>query len=260
MYIQPVYSLSFIFITLFIAFLFVKRINKKGCGTFLYVSAVLFCINLFLIFSWVFFSKTIKEVYNVSTSGESYTGTVVSFTQKEHYDSEEGTYETMYTPTIEFTTKTGKLIKRELDFSTSGIAIGDVYTVNYNEGNDKVITLGFTLIMKLVGSFIFCFIFTFLFTGVINYVLGNKMDMYYNIASIAGFYFFIPFLMIGFNALLIYAVFYGNEVPTFVTFLLCFFVFILTLAIWGYIKMMLSKGVPKMKKVSHGKWTADWED
>ncbi len=259
MRIPPVYSLSFIFITLFIAYLLVKRMNKKGCGTFLYASVVLFCINLFLIFSWMFFSKTAKEVYNVSMFGEKYTGTVVGFTKKEYYDSSKRRKKT-YKPIVKFTTKTGTLIERELEFSASSVTIGDTYSVNYDEQNDIVITLGFILILKVIGSFIFCFIFTFLFTGVINYVLGNKMEGYYDVASIAGFYFFIPFIMLVFNALLIYAVFYGNEVPTFVTFLLCIFVFMLTLATWGYIKMILSKGVPKMKKVGRGKWTAGWGD
>ncbi len=38
MYIQPVYSISFLVITFLLSFFFVKRLSKKGCATFAYVS------------------------------------------------------------------------------------------------------------------------------------------------------------------------------------------------------------------------------
>ncbi|WP_299105041.1 DUF3592 domain-containing protein [uncultured Winogradskyella sp.] len=259
MQIDSAYSLSFLAITILMVYFFVKRLGKAGCMTYGYMGLIIFCINLFTIFS-LFFAYTIsKEVYSVLTSGEKYNAVVISYTTETHYDSDDGSSYTMDTPTVRFTTDTGETIERELDFSTSDVTVGDEYKVNYNAETGSVITLGFTLIMKVVGAFIFSFIFTFLFIGIIMYSFGYEMEGYKNLIAKIGFNFFIPFLMIGFNALLIYGIFYGNEVPVWVTLMLGFFVFMLTLGILGYIKMMFSKGAPKMKRVSSNRWIGDWE-
>ncbi len=65
--------------------------------------------------------------------------------------------------------------------------------------------------------------------------------------------------MIGFDALLTYAIFHGNEVPIWVSGLLVFFILMLTLGIWAYLKMIISKGTPVMRKVAPNKWEGDWE-
>ena len=260
MKLDPVYTISFLVVTLLMIHFFIKRLSgKKGCMTYGYIGLILFCINVFAIFSWVFMYSSTKDLYAIATSGQQYTATVISFTEEQHYDSEDNRYYTMYQPTVEFTTEAGNVIAKELDFSTSGLEVGDTYKVNYNEANDKVITLGFTLVMKLVGSFIFCFIFTLLLVGVIKFSSGHSMESYKAFASKIGFQFFIPFLMIGFNLLLIYGIFYGNEVPLFVTGLLIFFSVMLALGTLGYLKMIFTKGEPKMKRVGVNKWAGDWE-
>lgn len=86
------------------------------------------------------------------------------------------------------------------------------------------------------------------------------MDKFYHILKVIGFYFFIPFIMIGFEILLIYGLFYGNEMPLLIKLVLLFFVLVMALAIYGYIKMMYEKGLPKMRKTGPGRWVGDWED
>lgn len=151
---------------------------------------------------------------------------------------------------------TKQCIHLQLNLSTSNKKNGKTYKVHYDETTDTIITLGFTMIIKTVGAFIFCFVFSFLFIGLLFFILNHPMDNYKNLASLIGFYFFVPFLMIGFDVLLIYSIFYGNSVPFFVTILLLFFISILSLAIVGYIKILLSEGMPKMKRAGPGKWVS----
>lgn len=261
MQIEPIYTVSFIAINIYITYLFRKRFNpNSGCMAFGYFGAVIFCINLFCIFSWLFFTSSVEEVFTSFTSGDDYTAKVVSYTTEQHYDSDDGTYTDMHTPTVRFVTKEGIEVEKELDFSTSGLEVGDTYEVNYNKENDSVITKGFTMYIKLAGSFIFCFILTFLFVGQIQYIRNKSMDKFYHILQVVGFYFFIPFLMIGFDALLIYALFNGNEIPLAITLVLLFFILVLTLGIYGYIKSMYRKGLPKMRRTGPGRWSGGWED
>lgn len=241
MNIDTTYFYAFIVINIIITFFVLKRSKKIGCIAFGYIGLVLFIINLFTVFSWLSFYSTIEETYGVLTSGKNYTATVINYTSKEVYNSENRQYRTMYTPIVEFTTFQGDNITRSLDFSTSGLEIGDTYWVNYNTATGKVTTLGFTITIKVVGTFLFCFIFMILFIGEILYLFNLRMDRYFSFLKGAGLYFFLPLIMIGFDALLIYALFYGNAVPLWVSLLLVFFIIMLTLAIMGYFKMMFSK-------------------
>ncbi len=260
MYIHPIYSCSFVIITILLTYFFVKRMDRKGCVTFAYVGAVIFCINLFALFSWMFMIGSCRDIYKVISSGRQYTATVISYTTEEHYDSEDHRYYTMHTPTVQFSTASGEVITKQLKFSTSNIEVGDTYKVNYDVASGEVITLGFTMVIKFIGSFIFCFILTFLVAGMIRYVLGWPMERYFALIATIGFHFFLPFLMIGFDALLIYALFYGNDVPGWATALLVFFIIVLSLSVWGYIKMIISKGTPVMRRTGPGQWSGDWEE
>lgn len=253
MHIEPIYSLSFVVITLLIIYFFVKRLSKGGCIAYGYIGLIIFCINLFTVLSLYFTYITTNDVYAILTSGEKYDAKVVNFTSEQRYKADDGTSYIMRTPIVKFTTNQGKEILRELNFSTSGLEIGDRYVVNYNAANDKIITLGFILIIEVVASFIFCFLFTFLFIGILMYSLGYSTAGYKELISKIGLKFFVPFLMIGFNALLIYGVFYGNEVPLWATVVLIFFSVMLGLGTIGYIKMVFFKGKPKINRVGSNK-------
>lgn len=247
------YTLPFLAVTIIMVFLVIKRLGKSGCMMYGYAGLVIFSINIFTIFSLFFAFTTINEVYAALTSGEKYKAIVISYTTETHYDSDDGSSYTMDTPTVRFITKQGETIDRELDFSTSDVSVGDTYSINYNAETGAVITLGFNLIIKVVGSFLFLFIFTFLFIGIIMFALGYNMEGYKSLVAQIGFKFFIPFLMIGFNALLIYGIFYGNDVPAWVTLMLVFFVVMLTLGTLGYFKMMFGKETSENESVNSNK-------
>jgi len=260
MNVNSVYLLFGLAVSLVLTYFILKRMGKSGCMTFGYVALIIVCINSFAIGSMFFMYSTVNDIYSVITSGENYTSTVISFTSEEHHDSDDGSSYMMYTPTVRFITQNNKTVVRELDFSTSSMDIGDSYKVNYNTETNKVIVLGFTLVIKFIGAFIFFFVFSFLFVGVFLYAFNRDMKAYGSLISAIGFYFFIPFLMIGFNLLLIYGTFFGNTVPFWVTLLLLFFSVMLTLATFGYLKMMFLKGEPKLKQVGASKWVGDWKN
>lgn len=238
------YTIIFISINILITVFYLKRSDSKsGCITSIYIGIVIFCINLFVIFSILAFTHTLKESYQVLTSGKTYTATVIDFNTKKVYNSDTEKYQEMNTPTVRFLDENENNIEVQLDFSTSGLAIGDKYKINYNTKAERAITLGFPFIIKIVATFIFCVIFSFLFIGEMLYIFNRKMEGYFSIIKKAGIYFFLPFMLIGFDALLIYALFYGNEAPLIAVGLLVFFILILTLTIYIYLKILFTKGI-----------------
>lgn len=244
---NSVYIGIFLAFTFLISYFYIKRTGASGCLTKGYVGLVVLCINVVGLISLMFLFSSIKDVFDVVTSGQNYTASVISFTEKDHYDSETKTSSTMYTPTVRFTTNDEVVVERELSFSTSNLQIEDTYRINYDEKEDRVITLGFVLVIQFVGSFIFSFVLIFVFSGLVLYAFGGKMKGYYSLLQKVGFYFFFPLILIGFNALLIYGFFYSNDVPVFVSGILIFFIIVMTLATIGYLKMLISEGAPKMK-------------
>ena len=260
MNINTIYFLSGLAITLLILYFVLRRLGKKGCMTAGYIGLVIFSINSLTFTSWFFMSSITIDVYSVLTSGENYTAKVVSFTSERRRDSDDGGYTTMYTPTVIFKTQKDSVLTKTLSFSTSSLEIGDTYRVNYNTNTGKVITLGFTLVMKFIGSFIFCLIFSFLFLGILLYAFGYSMSGYKTLVSKIGFYFLIPFFMIGFTCLMIYGILFGNDVPFWVTLVLIFFSFVLVLATLGYIKMLYTKGQPQLKRVRANKRVGDFKN
>ncbi|WP_169630291.1 hypothetical protein [Flavobacterium sp. ASW18X] len=217
---------------------------------------VLISINLLFLTSWSIFSQSVANTYVVLTSGTTYKALVIGT----EYSHTNGDNERRYAPIVEFTTENGERIKRKLNHSESEISVGDTYTINYNEETDMVITMGFTLVITLVGSFIFVLIFSVLFYAQIHLVLGKDVGVLKELLSKVGFNFLIPFLMIAFDALLIYALFYGNRISLFGIIILLFFILILTLAIVGYISNILNKGRPTLRRTGLGRWSGGWEN
>lgn len=245
MYIHPIYPIVFLMITLLFTYLFLKRTGKTGCISFGYMFLIIFSITIFAVISINFLIKTLQEIYDVVVYGEIYTSKVVSLIQDGLYVHEDGRKEPMYRATVEFITNNNKILKKFLDFTDSNIKIGETYWIHYNQETGKLTSLGFTMAIKVAGAFLLSFVLTFVFTGLLLYALNSDMQAYFNFVRKAGFYVFIPFIMIGFNALLIYGIFYGHKVPAWVTVLLVFFVFGLTLATLGYFKIIFAKDLPK---------------
>lgn len=116
------------------------------------------------------------------------------------------------------------------------------------------------LLLTMGAASLFSMMHVFLVAGIIRYAIGRSMEGFYAIVSSVAFYFLIPVIMIGFDIMLVYAIFYGNKVPWFATALLVFFVLMLSLAIVGYLRMIFTKGKPTMRRVGPNRWEGDWED
>lgn len=203
------------------------------------------------------FAKTNKTIYAYN-NGEHHIAKVVDVTSYEKYDKDRKEYTTMYTPIISFTTNNGVAITRSLEFSSSNISVGDTYNIIFTPQNDHIITLGFTLVITFAAAIIFTIVFGTAIVGAILYAIGKNMDNFWRFIQWFGFTIFLPSLMVGFDLLLIYGLFYGNPVPKWVSAILLFFIVILALGILGYIKMIFTKGTPTTKSVSPVKWTSNW--
>lgn len=115
------------------------------------------------------------------------------------------------------------------------------------------------MIIMGVGIFIMWFVVSVAFVGILLYAIGIKMDGFFKLVRNLGSYFFIPLLMIGFEALLIFALINGNDVPMFATVLLIFFILVLGLGIWAYMKMtFFSNAKIKWVRTGNGSWSGDW--
>lgn len=220
--------------------------GKESLGFlgFGYVFLVVTILMVFAIGSAIGVGSSLYKSTQLLLHGQRYPAKVISYTSYESHDSDAGTTTTMFTPTLEFTTTSGQLVKHTVSYSSSSKpTIGEFVTVYYDEVTQKGMSFGFRALALLFGSLIFMVTLAFAFWGVLLYAMNYNMTNYFHRAKFIGVTFFIPLLMILFDGLLIYALFYGNKVPFFVTALLVFFILVLSLAIWGYIKMILTHDV-----------------
>ncbi|WP_157814129.1 hypothetical protein [Olleya sp. Bg11-27] len=222
------YTYGFLALTLLLTFFISKRVGKTGCIGFGYIALIVGAINMFTVLVFFLISTVIEDLYAIPF-GTNYTAEVIDSVSK---STEDGT---MYSPIVTFTTESGVAVTKVLSFSSGSLEKS--YTVNYNEDTGKLITLGFILALELVATILFGVIFIFSFTGIILYAGGINMSGYLEVIKAVALKFFIPFMMIIFDGLLIYALFYGNEMPIFISGILVFFIFILTLGILGYFKV-----------------------
>lgn len=258
----PWVKVAFFFL-LGLSFLVTWRFNKKnklGCVGKGYVILVVFLVGMFALMITFFLTKSSIEGVQTYRNGEKYLATIVSYSDYISEDSD-GREITMYTPTYEVMTKDGERIRIEdTTSSSSQPTIGAIEEIYYNVNTGKMLNFSAGFIALSVGMFIMWFIMAFAFVGILMYALNFKMDKYFKALQVIGVGFFIPFIMIAFEALLIYALFAAENKPGWVVVLLSFFILGLGLGIIGYIKMLLSKGTPKWKQTSAMSWSADWED
>ncbi|MDH6309135.1 hypothetical protein M2451_001706 [Dysgonomonas sp. PFB1-18] len=237
-----------------------KRLERKsGCIGFGYVSLVIFCISGFAIAITLILFTYVGENLNTFINGDKYIATITNYTSTEKEDSE-GDMRTYYTLIFSFTTNEGVEITKSSGNSSTGVPqIGEKIEVYYDVKNDKVFQPGAMVIIGTVGMLIMCVVLLFSFVGIIRFAFGYDMSGFWKICQKFGTIFFIPFIMIAFDALLIYALFHKKQ-PFWVEILLGFFILMLTLGCWGYIKSIVEKGPPKWKRTSETSWSADWED
>ncbi len=237
-----------------------KRLERKsGCIGFGYVSLVIFCISGFTIGVTIMLFTYVGGSLNTLINGDKYAATITDYTSERKEDSD-GDMQTYYTPIFSFTTNEGIEITKSSGYSSTGTPeIGERIEVYYDIKNDKVFQPGAMAIIGTVGMLIMCIVLVFSFVGIIRFAFGYNMAGFWRICQRFGTMFFIPFIMIAFDALLIYALFYKKQ-PFWVEMLLGFFILVLTLGCWGYIKSVIEKGQPKWKRTSETSWAADWEE
>lgn len=228
-----------------------------GCLGFGYVFLVVTILMVFAISLTVGVGGSLYKSTKLWMNGQRYQAKVISFSSYESYDSDAGTTTTMFTPTVEFMTSSGHSIQHTLSYSSSSKPnIGDQVTVYYDEVSQKTMSLGFGALALFFGALMMMVIFVFAFWGVLLYAMNYDMAYYIKVVQYLGLTFLIPLLMILFDGLLVYALFYGNEVPWFVSGIIVFFILMLTLGIWGYIKMIRTNDMV-WKKTGPGSWGAN---
>lgn len=233
--------------------------RKSGCIVTGYIALVVFCIGLLSIGITSIFVKSSVESITAIIKGERYNAKVVNWTSRWE-DNDEGGRDEHFAPVLGFTDSGGSYITRSLGYSSSKKPTqGEEYTIYYDAETDNIFVWGFSTIAMFIGMLLMGTILLFAFYGLIRFALGQNMDNYWDICKKFGSVFFIPFIMITFDALLIYALSRGGY-PVWVTGILIFFILVLTLSIWGYINMIRTKGAPKWKRTSTTTWEADWDD
>lgn len=254
------YFLLIIGLTIWLTSGILRRIKGSGCLSVTYIGLiVLFVISsTFGVISLL--AITTRDTLSGLMFGDHHLARVVAYDSYESYDSEDNSYTTMYTPIVEFKDAQGNTIRKPLSSSSSGIILGEVYNVFYTPDKGKVVVLGFTLALLFVVLIVFSFLLGGASLGLILFANNFSMKLYLEKVSQVGFFILIPGLMIGFELLLIYGLFYGNTVPVYVSVILVFFILVLGFAIWGYLKNILEKGAPKMKRIASNKWGANFDE
>lgn len=251
-------------ILLVVSFLVAKKAGvgkKMGCVGYGYISLVVFLVGLFAVMITYFLTSSVINGVQTYTDGEKYMATIVSYSSYEKTD-DDGDRVTMYTPTYEIKISEEEVYRVEDNISSGGNPpiVGEIVELYYDKTTGKMLQFSAGMIIMGIGMFIMWFVLAFAFVGILLYLFNYEMSKYFKILQKVGMGFFVPLVMIAFEALLIYALFYGNEVPKWVSALLIFFIVMLGLGIWGYLKMIFSKGMPKWKRTSDTSWSADWDE
>ncbi|MFI8604074.1 hypothetical protein ACIGCP_06420 [Cellulophaga baltica] len=257
MQITPTNSIVFIGIISIITYCFVKRLSpEKGWFTYFYSGLILLFINFIFLFFSNFFLITVQNTFKSLVAGENYTARVINITIDETTYNSKGD---SYIPTIRFTTIEGNSLERKLEISLSEIQVGDKLMINYHQRTDVVIIKEKFFTSKLLKSFLFFLVFIFFIIGQLLFAFNRDMTWYFNGVKVVVFYFLIPLIMIAFDALLVNGLFQGGNISALSILIIMFFIFVLSVSILGYFKVLLSRGTPKIKQVGPNKWVGDWE-
>lgn len=236
-----------------------KRMEmNSGCLSFGYIALLIFSISTLAIGATAILVSYIGANLYTFVKGERYTAIVTDYTSEERED-DEGDLSTYYYAQLAFVTDAGKRITVEDSSSVGEPQIGEEYTIYYNASDGKKFVWSAAFPIMTCGLLMMSSILLVAFYGIMRYALGFEMKGFWKFLQNFGSVFFIPFVMICFDLLLIYGLFHKTQ-PLWVYVLLSFFILVLTLAIWGYIKMTIKKGSLKWEKRSDGSWTGDWEE
>lgn len=185
--------------------------------------------------------------------GDYYNAKVVSYDS--HQSRASRSSQTMYTPVVEFQTRAGENVLHKLSYSTSTKPqLGDRISLFYKEKTNEAVSFGFITTLLFLGSCLLLVFLLYLLWGALLYATDAEMQRYNRVIKFVGLCIIIPAIMIFFEGLLIYALFYGNKVPWYVSLILVLFILILMFGIWGYIKMIMSNDI-KWVRTGRGSWS-----
>jgi|GEM_PF-3668185 len=226
--------IPFLAFTAALIFFFIKRYQLRNAKSnrlgVVQISFAMLIFNLIVYLSWIAMYYVSQNVYDISIEGEKYTGTVVNL--KYNPPDSDGD-PTLPTPTIQFTTESGKTVVKELNFAEDK-GIGETYKIYYNESKDKVFPLGGILIARIVLAYFFCFIMTYIFAYLLVYILSERFSTI-NLFQRRVLYYYIPLLLIGFNIMMICLLCYDDKIPVWVAYLLIPIAAVLGVATIGFV-------------------------
>lgn len=220
----------------------IATISTNGCLTRAYVTLVVFCIGVFAFLIGYILITTLYSKVDALQNGDRYVATVVDHVTSEKKDDETGNYETYYQSVLEFTTTDGSTKRINADTSSpSADAIGHTFDIRYNKSTGNIVMFSGTTVIMIVALVLMAIAFIGAFVALIAYALGIDTSKLASFGKSFLLMFFLPFVMIAFDALLIYSLLYGNRVSLPITAILVFFIFVLSLSIVGYIKHLFTK-------------------
>ncbi|WP_163355012.1 hypothetical protein [Dysgonomonas sp. 25] len=231
--------------------------NLTGCFSIGYISLLIFFLFVFTFSLLAGLSSIIVDIVSIR-QGEQYAAKVLEYREVRSEDSE-GNVSVDYRPKLLFETNEGTQIISEADFTVGNPQEDVEYEIYYYDKTGRILQADTSILVKLAVCLFFAFIFLVAFVGVINYAFGRRMDNYWAFVQKIGMSVLLPLIMIAFDALLVYAAFFTPQSPVIIGVIL-FFILILTLAIMGYMKMLLKKGLPKWKQKTATSWSADWDE
>lgn len=236
-----------------------KRIKGVGCISFgllffIIVGALQLCVG-----SWAMLVSTTADARNAFFNGQEYTAYVVATDTYVPSEGELTNTETMYAPIVVFVLPSGDSVQKTLDFSTTDVHIGDTHEVLYNPESGELVALDYTALVAIVASLIFTIFMSLVAIVIFLFGTNRSLKGFKNVIKKTVICFIIPCLMIGFEALLIWLLFYHSGEWSSELFAVGGFALALGLFIYFYFKVLIQNGVPNMRQVGLGKWVGDWE-
>lgn len=249
-----------ILISIIAAFQYGGKKKKIGCAGRFYIFLCCSSLGLLCFILTPLLIKIGYETIHTYMNGQEYMATLISYSEYESKD-EDGESTTMYTPEYEIQLSNNE--KHHFKASTSSSSkpiIGSTTKAYYNETNKSAVDISFSNIAFYIMGSLFCLILTFSFVGAIMYSFNANMTSYLKIAKFIGLGFLIPLIMIAFDGALIYALLFNDDMPFVIIIIVIIFILVLTLGTIGYIKQLISHGVPTLERTSDTSWSGDWED
>ena len=254
------FSKSFFIVFIIIIFLasimFVKRYRREvekeedkpsGCALFGIVLIISFLVTLFAMFPPIVIYDWATKQAEILENSEPYQAEIIDVIPEDYRSSQTERMETRYYPIYRFLTSTGDTIIIQAEGTDIGTTeIGEIRTVHYNAEMNRIVTLDASTAILPIGMLFMFIPLVCLMVGFFRYCLGGEMKPFYDRIKKLFMFFYLPLIILAFNALLIYAFLYGGPQKEedgywIAKIFLIFAIAILTLVLYGFVKMLFSK-------------------